>query len=275
MFNITENHRAYQIRFILDLVFAFVQTKVWPPSTVLITHKGKTGPCNLVEVIKGIFEEGKIYDFAGKKVTGGEVIAKAEAYQAKQGKKLFAMLLEGRHRFVAVWIVLEWFGIAIEPETTEVGDDMAGRIALESNLVNEQFAKMVSTEKLGGIVDAVRNGTYKKQTDLPVKRGQQQALWHRAQAVIVQGVDLEKAAKLSYKEAAQVVEGKAKVDDLLAARAGNAAKVLPGDKIRELKTMVANYDPEAKSALAKLINAIVDNAETTCKTIIVEAYRKA
>jgi hypothetical protein len=274
MYHASKQTRSWQVRFILDLVYAFVRSKAWDPATVIVIHKGKTGAPNMAEMCKAIFEEGKIFDLAGKKVTSGEIIAKAEAWDAKNAKAKLPVVLEGRHRVVALWLVAEFFNIRIEAAEAEVGDDMAQRIALEANLTNESYAKLLNTEKLQGIVDAIKAGVYKKQTDLPVKRGQQQKLWHAAQAVIVQGIDLEKAAKLTYKEAAQVVEGKAKVDDLLAARAGNAAKVLPGEKIRELATMVKNYDPESKSVLAKLINAIVDNAETTAKTIIVDAFKK-
>lgn len=272
-YNLSKQTRSWQVRFILDLVYAFVTRKLWDPATVIVIHKGKTGPGNMTDAVKAAFEEGKIYDLAGKKVTAGEIIAKAEAFDAKNAKSKFPVVVEGRHRVVGLWLAAEFHGVQIEAAEAEVGDEMAAKIGLEANLTNEQYAKLLNTEKLGGIVEAVRSGVYKKQTDLPVKRGQQQALWHRAQAVIVQGIPLDKAVKLSYKEAAQVTEGKADVDAVLAARAGNAAKVLPGEKIRDLVKMCQTYDPKAASVVAKLINAIAENAETTAKTLIVDFFK--
>lgn len=274
IFNITPNHRSYQVRFILDLVFSLFQSRVWPVTTVLVTHKGKSGSSNMAETVKGIFEDGKIVDLAGKKVSTGEIIAKAEAFDAQNKGKKAAVLLEGRHRVVALWLLETFLGVTLEPEVTEVGDDMAGRIALESNLTNETIAKMLSTEKLSGIVEAVRANVYKKQTDLPVKRGQQQALWHRAQAVIVQGISVEDAAKLSYKEADQITKGAVTLEAVLAERAGNAKKVLPGEKLRDLVVIAGNYDKAGTDTITKLLKAITDNAETTAKSLIVEHFTK-
>lgn len=274
IFNITPNHRSYQVRFILDLVFSLFQSRLWPVTTVLVTHKGKSGSSNMAETVKGIFEDGKIVDLAGKKVSTGEIIAKAETFDATNKGKKAAVLLEGRHRVVALWLLETFLGVTLEPEVTEVGDDMAGRIALESNLTNETIAKMLSTEKLSGIVDAVRANVYKKQTDLPVKRGQQQSLWHRAQAVIVQGISVDDASKLTYKEADQIVKGAVTLEAVLAERAGNAKKVLPGEKLRDLVVIAKNYDKDAANLLTKLLVAITDNAETTAKTLIVEHFTK-
>jgi hypothetical protein len=228
------------------------------------------------ETIKAIFNEDKIYSIGEKKVTQGEIIAKAEAWDAKHAKAKFPQVCEGRHRVVALWIVNELFGVSIEPDTIEVDAAKADEISFQTNLTNENIAKMLSTEKLQGIVELVRSNVYKKQTDLPVKRGQQQKLWHAAQAVIVQGVKVEEAAKLSYKEAKDVVDGKLTVEAALAARnGGNVSKVLPGEKVRELLTMAKNYDANGEQNLTKLLEAIVTNAETTAKAIIVATFKPA
>jgi hypothetical protein len=276
MFHLTPNHRSYQLSFILNLVWSFLQTKAWPVAALIVLIKGKTGPANMAETIKALFNEDKVYSIGEKKVTQGEIIAKAEAWDAKHAKAKFPQVCEGRHRVVALWIVNELFGVAIEPDTIEVDAAKADEIAFQTNLTNENIAKMLSTEKLQGIVELVKANVYKKQTDLPVKRGQQQKLWHAAQAVIVQGTPVEQAAKLSYKEAKDVVDGKVTADDAIAARGnGNQSKVLPGEKIRELLTMAKNYDKDGANELYKLLDAIVNNAETTAKAIVVGAYKVA
>lgn len=272
MFNLTPNNRSYQVKFISDLVYSFVQHRMWPIGHVIITHKGKSGASNMRETLASFLEEGKIYDFGGKKLATETILAKAELYDQKHAKKC-AIVLEGRHRCVAKWIAETFFDVVIEPEISEANDDMAGRVALEANLVNEQFAKMLNTEKLQGIIEAIKADVYKKQTDLPVKRGQQQTLWHRAMAVIVQGVSVEDAGKLTAKEAADVEEGKLQLAQILEEKESgkNAKKVLPGEKIRALATMAKNYDQSGTSHLSQLLDAIISNGEMAAK-VAVKAY---
>lgn len=271
LFSLAAQTRAWQVKFVQELVYAFATRKIWDPATVIVTHKGQKAAPNMGATMRAIFEADKVYDLAGKKVSSGEIFAKADAYDLKHAKAKADVVVEGRHRISALWLVAEFFGIVVTPEVVEVNDDMAKRIGFEANLTNESFAKMLNTEKLGGIVELIRNGTYAAQKDIPCKHGRQQALWHQAQAVIVQGVTLDEAVKLSAKEAAQVTTGVLKAEDAIAARAGNAKKVLPGDKLRDCQKICKNYDPESKSDLSKLLNAIIDNAETTAKQVLVEA----
>jgi hypothetical protein len=276
-FHITTNPRSYQIRFLLDVCFGLVQSKEWPVQNILVTHKGQTDVSNMQEVLSGIFEADKIYDIAGKKVSTGEILAKAEAFDAASGKKKLPKLIEGRHRAVARWLVSTFHGIDIDPNVAEVEGDRARKIMLEGNISNENYAKMLNTEKLSGIVQAIKDGLYPQQTSLPVKRGQQQVLWHRSQAVILQGISCEDACKLSYKEAKAVAEGGATLEAVLAeqTQGKNAKKILPGEKIRDLLKIARNYDPASENYIARLLAAIVDNSETAAKVVVTEYYRNS
>lgn len=278
MFHLSAQTRSWQVKFIQELVHAFVNRKQWDPATVLVLHKGKTGPANMLDACKAIFVDGKVYDIAGKKMTAGEILAKAEAFDAKNAKAKLPVLVEGRHRAVALWLASIFFAVDIEPETTEVSDEMAARIGFEANLTNEVYAKMLATEKLDGIINAIKTGVYTKQTDIPTKRGQQQSLWHRANAAIVQGLtdkdSLEKLSSLDYKAAKAIAEGSLTIDAALEAKAGNVKKVLPGEKIRDLLKMCQNYDQAGASPVTKLLAAIVENAEVTAKTVIVDSFRQ-
>lgn len=273
MFCLAPQTRKYQVAFILQLVHAYVSRKFWEPNSVCIVHKGKTGQSNMAEHARLIFEEGKVYTLGDKKVTAGEIIAKAEAYDAKHSKAKCAVVIEARHRIFAVWLVMEFFGIEIVPEVNEVGDEMAKRVAVEINWTNEQFARQLNTEKLSNIVEGVRTKLYTRQEDLPGKHGRKQYYWWLAQAVINQGVSLDDAVKMpSYKEAKAVSEGGMTLE-AATTKKGNESKVLPGGKQREMLTVCKNYDPELKQTMGRFVKAIVENAETEARQAIIDFYK--
>jgi hypothetical protein len=276
MFYLTENHRSYQLGFVLNLVFTYVTSKFWPSNTVLVTHKGKALPCNILDIVKILFSEDKVYTICEKKFPQKDILTKVEAYQLAHSNELFAWILEGRHRAVALVLAKVLFDVDIEPNIIEVDDERAKRVAFESNLSNEQFAKMLGTEKLQGVVELINSGVYKQQKDIAgLEHGQQQLFWHRAQAVIVQGVSLEDAMKFKdYKSADAVAKGEATAADTIAGiNSKNKAKVLPGEKIRDCAGMCRTYDAGGDDHITKALEYIVNNAETNLKAIIATHFR--
>lgn len=68
--------------------------------------------------------------------------------------------------------------------------------------------RLQTAQEISAVVALVKDGTYKRQSDIPQKRGKQQSLWWQAQACILQGLEPEQAARLDYKSAKAVSEAK-------------------------------------------------------------------
>jgi len=250
----------------------------WFPASFIATVKGSKEQCNIPKVVAELVDPDKTYKIAGQSVTGKMLVNLAEG-QALKYKKPGPVVCEGRHRIIAAFLCEAMSDKDLDVQSIEVTEEQQAKIALEGNGANDFVTRMANREKLDEVINLIKAEVYKKESDLPFKRGVNQKLWAQAELVHVHGIDIELAMQLD-KEAARKAakpEGQTvaeAVKDAIAGKAGNAKKVLSGNKIRGLYDAAKAADPEGKHTVTKLLAAIVSDVEITAKKLIAETFAK-
>jgi len=264
MYAVSEQIRKYHVNVICELVSKLLTIGWLPTSHIAVCG---VGACNVRKVTEETFKADAKYRFGDRTYTGDQIVAMIPDYDGE-----YPIVVEGRHRAVAAVIAkaLGWKG---NVNTIEVTPDVASRVAIAGNGANDLVARMASAEKLDAIIPLVKEGLYKRESDLPFLRGTSQKLWAQAQLVLVHGIPAEKAGLLD-KETARKAAMSTNVQEYVEAALAEGkapVKAMSRTKIEEICKLADGLDP--KSVISQLMHAILDDAEITAKSVVVKALR--
>ena len=128
-------------------------------------------------------------------------------------------------------------------------------------------------DRLPNLIKAISDGTYTEAKDLPFSYGVNRRLWLQARLVMVWGIDIDKALRLSAAQCSKSIESvdvaKA-VDDCLL-YVGNVTKCVSPRGIRRLVAEAQRHDPEEQKPTTRLILAINYGQEEMVRKILTEA----
>lgn len=280
MQHLLKNPRPYSMPKILDLNDSMSGKTGWIPTEYVAVIKGSAEECNIPEILASFVEMDKTYTIGGKPFSGKTLITLAEAYRDKHFKgKKFRSVCQGGHRIIAAFLAIAINGANIVPLVAEVTEEVANQLALSGNSAHDLINRMANSDRLEEVVRLMRTNVYRAEGDLPFKRGLRQRFWSQGQLVIIHEIPMEKALELDKEQARNATNvdknpGKTveqAVDGYIAGKAGNAKKVLSGEKLRDLLKAAKRNDPEATTPVTKLLIAITEALETDANVIVQKA----
>jgi len=261
-----------------------MHSRDWLDTSVIGIVEGSKETFNADEVFESLFSamdevEKKKWRICGELYSAEQIMGALDAAKReKYNKKVYQRVCAGNHRALAL-VLVDLFGQAPTPRTVMIPKDQAEQLALDDNAASDYITRLGDKERLQKVVNLVTSGAYKKEADLPFKRGTRQKLWAQAQLVVIHKINPEEAGQLDKEAARTAYKEPTKEKAQAAVKAaidskGNKPKILNGTKIRDLYKTATTADPEIKDTVTKVLAAIVNADETSAMVALSDHFSK-